>query len=192
MDLQLYNESYDFFCDELKKEDAEVLEVGCGPGNITRYLLSKRPDLKILGTDIAPNMIELGRKNNPSARFQIMDARAVGQLTKKFDAIVCGFCLPYLTPADALEFLADCFNLLNDHGLLYLSFVEGDPLRSGYMSASTGDKSYFYYYTSGDIENELLKKGFIALNSYRVEFKTFDGKQETHRIYISKKGENRM
>ena len=57
MDFELYNETYDFICNSIIKEKAKILEIGCGPGNITKYLLSKRPDFNIYGIDIAPNMI---------------------------------------------------------------------------------------------------------------------------------------
>src|SRR5690606_1929583 len=75
MDMDFYNESYDFFCDSIPKSNAKLLEIGCGPGNITRYLLSKRADFEIFGIDIAPNMIELAKQNNPTAKFEIMDTR---------------------------------------------------------------------------------------------------------------------
>ena len=58
MDLDLYNETYDFICNSILKDNARILDVGCGPGNITKYLLSKRPDFDILGIDISPNMID--------------------------------------------------------------------------------------------------------------------------------------
>ncbi|MFK5973368.1 MAG: hypothetical protein QM485_08815 [Flavobacteriaceae bacterium] len=35
----LYNNSFDFFCDLIKTRNATILEVGCGPGNITKYVL---------------------------------------------------------------------------------------------------------------------------------------------------------
>ena len=41
MDLDLYNDTYDQFCELLLKKNASILEIGCGPGNITKYLLSK-------------------------------------------------------------------------------------------------------------------------------------------------------
>ena len=68
MDLELYNESYDAFCNSIAKENANILEIGCGPGNITKYLLLKRPNYQIYGIDVAPNMIELARQNNPTAK----------------------------------------------------------------------------------------------------------------------------
>ena len=63
MNLDLYDGTYNYICDSITVTNAKVLEVGCGPGNITKYLLSKRPDFDIFGIDIAPNMIEFARKN---------------------------------------------------------------------------------------------------------------------------------
>lgn len=42
-------------------------------------------------------MIELAKKNNPTAYFDVMDSRHIGELTDSYDAIICGFCLPYLS-----------------------------------------------------------------------------------------------
>ncbi|MGZ4044449.1 MAG: class I SAM-dependent methyltransferase, partial [Bacteroidia bacterium] len=91
MNVNLYGDTFDFFCDNIKKQNAEVLELACGPGNITKYLLNKRSDLKIFGTDLSPNMISLAKTNNPTTEFAIMDCREIGNLNKKYDAIMCGF-----------------------------------------------------------------------------------------------------
>ncbi len=74
MDLDIYNSSYDSFC-QILPEGAEVLELGCGPGNITRYLTKLRPDLQITATDVAPNMVALAEKNVPSAKYEVLDVR---------------------------------------------------------------------------------------------------------------------
>ena len=116
MDVNLYGDTFDFFCDTIKKQDADLLEIACGPGNITKYLLNKRPDLKIFGIDLAPAMIELAKINNPTAEFHLMDCRQIGTITKKFDAIMCGFCLPYLTKDETIKLLSDASILLNSKG----------------------------------------------------------------------------
>lgn len=40
MDLDLYNDTYDAFCQAVYKPGARIFEIGCGPGNITRYVLA--------------------------------------------------------------------------------------------------------------------------------------------------------
>lgn len=187
MDLDLYNDSYDNFLDLITKANASVLEIGCGPGNITKYLLTKKTDLKIIGIDISENMIELAKKNNPTAEFVIMDCREIDSLNKKFDAIVCGFCMPYLSKDDCVKLISDCKNLLNNSGILYLSFVDGNYENSGYISGSSGDRTYFYFHNL----NHLVKT--LELNHLEVNrlipknyIKT-DGTAEIHTILISKK-----
>ena len=43
MDLSLYHDSLDLFCRSITKKEADVLDIACGPGNITHYLLKKAP-----------------------------------------------------------------------------------------------------------------------------------------------------
>ena len=112
MDLDFYNDTYDHICSSLTTKNARLLEIGCGPGNITKYLLSQRPDFEIFGIDIAPNMIELAKKNNPTAKFAVMDSREIGGLNNKYDGIIVGFCLPYLSPTECTELIANSYDLL--------------------------------------------------------------------------------
>jgi len=187
MDLDLYNVSYDFICDSVKKVNAKVLEIGCGPGNITKYLLSKRPDFDIFGIDIAPNMIELAKKNNPTASFAVMDSRDINEIQSKFDAIICGFCLPYLSQTDTYKLIQDSNQLLNNRGLIYLSFVEGDPTKSGFQTVSTGDRSYFYFHDLAEIKTKLIEARFDDFNVFKVEFKKTSGENENHTIITATK-----
>lgn len=187
MDLDLYNDTYDIFCKSLMKHNASILEIGCGPGNITKYLLIKNSDLKIKGIDISENMIELARKNNPSAEFEIMDIRKIHRINDKFDAIVCGFCIPYLSQPDCLKLITDCKKLLNDSGILYLSFVTGNYENSGFISGSSGDRAYFYYHNLEYLEKELKANSFVTNKLFLKNYKKADGTEEIHRIMISKK-----
>jgi ubiquinone/menaquinone biosynthesis C-methylase UbiE len=41
MDVSSYTEGLDVFCEKLGYKDANILELGCGSGNITRYLTNK-------------------------------------------------------------------------------------------------------------------------------------------------------
>lgn len=156
-DVSLYMHYLDFFLENLKKEQAEVLELGCGPGNLTGYLLEKRSDLNILGIDIAENMLRLAKINHPSVEFRKMDARNITELNKKFDAVVCGFCLPYLSKEGAERLIRDISNILNTNGILYLSTIHGDYKNSGYKFSENAprDKLYTYLHERAYLEKFL-------------------------------------
>ncbi|UUF13910.1 MULTISPECIES: class I SAM-dependent DNA methyltransferase [Flavobacterium] len=186
MNLSLYDETYDFFCSTLKQEQINIFEIGCGPGNITKYLLSKNPSLKITGIDIAPKMIELAKTNNPSANFEVMDTRELSFLNQKFDAIMCGFCLPYLSEEDCFQLIIDSEKILSNNGVLYLSFVQGKPSESGFISGNTGDRTYFYYHSLEDISNQLLIHNFDIIKLFNVNYPKADN-VEIHTIIIAKK-----
>lgn len=187
MNLDLYNASYDFICTTISKRSAAILEIGCGPGNITKYLVAQRPDFHILGIDIAPNMITLAKKNNPTANFAVMDSRNIEELKTTFDGIVCGFCLPYLSPTDSVKFLTDCYHLLNENGLLYLSFVEGDPTKSDFQTSSSGHRSFFYFYDLENLKIQLKALNFKNLQITKVTFKRSETVSEIHTLLTANK-----
>jgi trans-aconitate methyltransferase len=186
MHLTMYNETYDLFCKSIESENPEILEIGCGPGNITRYLLDKRPDFKIHATDIAPNMIELAKKNNPEATFSIMDCRNIDQLDKKFDGIVCGFCIPFISTEETLKLINDCANKLKEKGIIYLSFVDSDQGETGFKSTSTGERTYFNYHPLTTILTNLRKNDFSQIKAIPVQFKRSENETEIHTIVVAK------
>ncbi|MFA6262271.1 MAG: class I SAM-dependent methyltransferase [Bacteroidia bacterium] len=186
MDLDLYNKTYDFICDSIDKPNAKLLEIGCGPGNITKYLISKRPDFDTFGIDIAPKMIEFARQNNPTAHFAVMDSRQINTLDTKYDGIVAGFCLPYLSQTESNELIANAYELLNANGLIYLSFVEGDPEKSDFKLGS-GGRVYFYYHHLDDIKSQLCSFKFGAIKTFKVKYKTSETDFDFHTILTARK-----
>lgn len=187
MDLALYNESYDYICHAIPFSGARLLDVGCGPGNISKYLLSNRPDFQILGIDVAPRMVELAAWNNPSAEFEVKDVRRIDELDSKFEGIICGFCLPYLSPEEAEKLISDSYDQLEPHGILYLSFVPGNPESSGFQTGSTGRRVYFHFHPSEDVLHWLEDNQFTLLQSFNVEYKKSDSATETHTILVARK-----
>ena len=187
MNLDLYNETYNFICNAISKPHAKLFEMGCGPGNITQYLLSKRPDFDIFATDIAPNMIELAKINNPTAHFEVMDSREIDKINNKFEGVICGFCLPYLSHSDCEKLIIDMANLLHKEGILYLSFVEGEPEMSGYQVGSSGDRTYFYFHKLETISQQLAKNELALVKVFYIEYPKLQGTLEIHTVIIAKK-----
>jgi len=186
MEMDFYNDTYDQFCDFVSKKNATIFEIACGPGNITKYLLSKRPDYQIFGTDLAPNMVELAKVNNPNAKFEVMDSREIDQVKQKFDAIMCGFCFPYLSKNDVAKLIQNSSKLLNSQGYIYLSTMEDDYEKSGFQTSSTGDQAYMYYHQADFIVNHLEDNGLEIVSLQRKEFPAELGAAATDLFIIAR------
>ncbi len=187
MDIHLYDDTYNTFCQLIKMKSPKILEIGCGPGNITKYILSQRPDFEIKAIDVSPNMIKLAKKNNPTADFEVMDCREIDMLMEKFDAIMCGFCMPYLSKEDCAKFIKDCSLLLKGNGILYLSTIEGDYNKSGFETSSSGqDKAYVYYHQEKYLRKKLNENNFELIELVRKEYVKGEI-NSIHIIFIAKK-----
>ncbi|MBK9048517.1 MAG: class I SAM-dependent methyltransferase [Bacteroidetes bacterium] len=163
MDVSGYSESLDIFGKLINNSNGTVLEIGCGPGNITRYLLNKFPELKFFGIDLAPEMISIARSLNPEAEFEVMDCRKINMIPTKFNAVLCGFCLPYLSRQEAIQLISDSAVKLNTEGVIYISTMEDHNSKSGYVSGSTGDQIYMNYHEFGYLKEALLKANMELL-----------------------------
>lgn len=185
--MTLYADTLDFFCNRIPRQHAAILELACGPGNITWYLLDKRPDFKILGTDLSPNMLELAKRNNPSAQFRLMDCRDTGLPDNHYEGIMCGFCLPYLSREETTILICNASRILKPGGLLYLSTMEDDYEKSGFRKGSTGDEIYMHYYRKTDLIPLLKEHQFKLLMVTRKQYPAPDGSTTTDLIMIAEK-----
>ena len=185
MDISLYANTLDVFCKALPNKNASILETACGPGNITRYLLDKMPGLDILATDLSPNMLELAAENNPEAKVQLMDVRDISHLTQKYDSVVCGFGLPYLTKEEAKAFIDGAIYVLNPNGVLYVSTMEGDYSTSGLTTNSKGESVYMYYHEEAYLKESLVK-GMDILLTERKHY-LHNGTETTDLIIVATK-----
>lgn len=187
MDVSMYAESFDFFCEHLDKPQASVLEIACGPGNVTKCLLDKRADFRILGTDLAPKMLEIAQKNNPSAEFQLMDARKLKSLNRKFDAIVVGFCFPYLSKEEVTNLIVDSSHVIQENGLIYISTMEDDYEKSGLVKGSQGDEIMMHFYTEEILTQVLHENHFKVIYCNRVTTTMTNGAIVVDLVLIAKR-----
>lgn len=172
MDLSAYMDSIGHFCNLVGKSQPAILKLACAPGNVTRIRKQRFPESQITAIDLAPNMLEIARKQLPDVDFRLMDVRNVSAIPEKFDAIMCSFCLPFLSKADAKQLIADSFDRLTFEGVVYISTMEGTMDQAGFeaTSFSGNSKVYFNYHLKHDLEAALKNIGFeirqIKLQDY--------------------------
>lgn len=189
MDQSKYHDSLNEFCAWIRPMSARVLELACGPGNVTKYLLEQRPDLRILATDLAPKMLELAKKNNPHVSFQLLDLREIDQLTGPFDAILCAFGFPYLNKEETISLISNMAKHLGPYGVCYISTMEGNYADSDWQGPSSGEdqKIFIHYHELGYLQAALEENDLQLQRIERVQYTAPKGKPVKDLILIATK-----
>jgi len=189
MDLNAYSDSIERFCDWIGNDKPKILELGCGPGNVTRLLKLRFPESQITAVDLAPQMIEIAQKQLPDVDFVVMDVRDISIIPVRFDAIMCSFCLPFLSKSDAAKLITDCSVHLVSGGVLYISTMEGNEQRAGFETTSFSGESeiYFNYHQQQVLENAFAKSGFEIKQAKLQDYIEPDGSATTDMIFIAVK-----
>lgn len=187
--ISAYVEHIDTFCNLITNPKPHILELACGPGNITRHLQKCLPNATILATDLAPNMIKIAKSNLPEITFKVMDARDIASLNKKFDAIMCSFCLPFLSNEDTVKLIKDCSQKLTENGVLYISTMEGNEQDSGFENTSFSNNAqvYFNYHTQENLKKALINTNFQIVDFKQQDYKEKNGDITTDMIFVARK-----
>jgi SAM-dependent methyltransferase len=105
--------------------DGPVVDVGCGPGEVTAILHDLGVDVS--GIDLSPGMIELARHNHPGIRFE------TGSMTEPLDTSVAGilawWSLIHIPDDEVPVVLRHFHRATRPDGLLMLGFHVGDETR---------------------------------------------------------------
>lgn len=184
--VEAYKEPLLLFSEHLKT-GARVLDVACGPGNISHFLLEQQPALQLTGIDLAPNMIELARSNNPGAVFHVHDALEIDRLHARFDAVVIGFLFPYLSMEQVETCLKKTHGILHTGGMLYVSTMEDLYENSRLRTSSTGEQLMMHYYEAGFLTALLERIGFEIISERTQPYRVSDTETDTDLIIVAQK-----
>ncbi len=164
-----YVETYEYLA-TLVNEGSSVLDVACGPANISKFLDERIAKLTFHGCDLSPEMIRLAQENLSAGFFELRDSRDIRSIEQSFDVLISGFCFPYLTKEEVADFIAASRTRLNTGGIFYLSTMEGDYKDSGYPENATGDRIFTYYHSAEFLLEQLALNNFETLHELRKPF----------------------
>jgi SAM-dependent methyltransferase len=100
-----------------------VCDVGCGPGQIARYLAAKGVDA--CGIDAAPSMITTARRLNPTLEFQEGDFFALPLADGALAGIAAFYCLIHCARGELGRAVAELHRVLQPGGRLLMTVHEG-------------------------------------------------------------------
>jgi trans-aconitate 2-methyltransferase len=160
--------------------DETVLDAGCGSGRVTKLLLERLPEGRVIAVDASASMIDKARAELPDDRTEFIVSNLLDmQLTEAVDAIFSNATLHWildhrrlferlhaaLRPGGRLE--AQCGGIGNlDEFLNSLENVNGDERFAPYLR---GIASTWNFASPGDTEIRLRNAGFEPARSWLEE-----------------------
>jgi SAM-dependent methyltransferase len=118
-DCQLLDE----FADGVKGE-GEVCELGCGPGQVARYL--KDRGVNVRGIDLSGEMVRVARRLNPDIPFEQGDMLALDLPNDSVAALVLFYSIIHIKREDVTSAFQETHRVLTPGGKLLVSFHGGE------------------------------------------------------------------
>ncbi len=157
----------DAFEDIISKEEKAVLDLGCGSGNDTLYLINKGK--KVYAADLSDNAISNIRKNFP----EVVEAGVLNMLDginyddDMFGIVIADLSLHYFTLADTDRVLQDLRRILKPDGHL---LIRVNTINDTNYGAGSGEEVEHHLYKT---EDGMLKR-FFSEDDIELIFKDFD------------------
>jgi len=142
-------------------EKGKILDVGCGVGNLTKYINDNGFD--VIGIDLSQGMLNIAKERFKDIDFKIMDMTNIELPKNSFDALFVAYSLFYL-PSDKIEGTISGFvELLKEKGKIMFILQEGEGDIIIDEPFYPNKKLYINYFTKEEISNLLESFGFKIL-----------------------------
>ncbi len=100
------------------RSGSRVLDIASGPGSVAAAVVAR--GAQVVGTDLAPRMVELAHRLHPGIDFREADVEALPFSDGAFDAVVCNFGLGHFPRPEVS--IAECVRVLVSSGTVGFSW----------------------------------------------------------------------
>jgi SAM-dependent methyltransferase len=137
-----------------------VCDMGCGPGQVARYLHGR--GVEACGVDLSPAMVEQARKLNPSITFRQGDMLALDDVADdSFGGIAAFYSIVHVPRAKVVQALKELRRVLRPRGVLLLAFHVGQEVKhldEWWGKAVSVD---FLFFGTEEVKDYLAAAGFV-------------------------------
>jgi ubiquinone/menaquinone biosynthesis C-methylase UbiE len=177
LDRQLLNR----FASEVKGR-GEVCDMGCGPGQVARYLHQAGVD--VFGLDLSPEMLEQARTLNPDIRFREGNMLAL-ELEDQVLAGITAFYAIVNLPEESLPLVfREMRRVLQSGGLLLLAFHTGDEVVLVEEMWKQPVTLQFFFFQPSAVRRHLESAGFEIEDLIEREPYAPEVEHQSQRAYI--------
>jgi ubiquinone/menaquinone biosynthesis C-methylase UbiE len=158
-----------------------VWDLGCGPGNTTKYL--KDLGIEISGLDLSEKMLEQARRIHPGIHFLKGNILHLTFENESIAAVVAFYAIIHFTEGHVGIALREVFRVLQPGGILLFTFHMGD--KTIHFDEFLGQKVDMdvYFFTTEFIFSCLKESGFEKIEI--IEREPYPGVEyQSQRAYV--------
>ena len=109
---------------ELTRGVGVIADIGCGPGQIARYLADH--GAQAMGIDLSPEMVKLAQRLSPDTPFRQGDMLALDLVANSLVGIAAFYSVIHAPPEQLPQVMREFYRVLRLGGLALLAFHIGD------------------------------------------------------------------
>lgn len=159
----------------------EVWDIGCGPGQVGRYLHER--DVTVCGLDLSMGMIACARQLNPDMAFREGSMLALDTPAGTLAGIVCFYAIIHLRRRDAEAALREFWRAMQPGAPVLLAFHGGDgELHSTEMLGEPVDVTATLF-EGDEMADYACAAGFVDVDVQ--ERPPYEFEYQSRRIYLT-------
>jgi len=168
------------FADLAAAVGGPVLDLGCGPGHVTRHL--HQLGLEARGLDLSPAMIELARQLNPDLDFQTGDMLELDIEPWSLSGAVAFYSMIHLVRDDVGQVVEHLAQAIKPHGPLLIAVHAGEGILTADEVFGEPVTMAITLFRQEEIVAAVEQQGFeVEVAETRAPY---PGEAETRRVYV--------
>lgn len=137
-----------------------VIDLGCGPGHVARYLAER--GVEISGLDLSPGMVRQARALHPDVAFRVGDLTALDAPDGAWAGAVAYYSLIHLPRAAVAPALRELARVLRPRAPLFVAFHVGDETRHMDEWWERRVRLDFVFFGVDEMAGYLREAGFVV------------------------------
>jgi len=136
-----------------------ICDMGCGPGQIARYLHTQ--GVKVCGVDLSPAMVQQAQGLNPDIPFQRGDMLALANVAdNSYGGIAAFYSIVHIPRQKVVRALQELKRVLRPKGVLLLTFHIGQEIK--HLDEWWGKEVSldFLFFETEEVKSYLAEAGF--------------------------------
>ncbi|TAK73161.1 MAG: class I SAM-dependent methyltransferase [Gammaproteobacteria bacterium] len=127
-----------------------LLDIGCGHGLIHKHL--KDHNLRLVGVEMADEVLQLAKQNNPDITYLCHDGKILPFKENTFDAVIAICVMHHIPPQQWADFLTEMKRIIKPDGIAII--FEHNPYNP---------------FTRYIVKNNILDKDAVLLSSRKLK-----------------------